>query len=118
MFIQAINATGAIRPTSPWAFCEYIPVEDPRYTSHYALMLTNLCLFPSNTAQFSYRPENIIRGPLSAGAYTGPGNISAFADDPLDWDVGVDAVPPRASGKISVTLRYAGRGIPRALEDY
>lgn len=118
MYIPAIDATGAIHPTSPWAFYEYLPVEDPRYTSHYGLVLTNLCLFPSNTAQFSYKPENIVRGPLSGSAFEGAGNISAFTDDRLDWDSGVEAAPPRPTGKISVTLHYAGRGVPRPLGEY
>jgi|SRR5579863_6107386 len=118
MFTPAIDATGAIQPTNPWAFYEYLPVEDPRYTSHYGLVLTNLCLFPSNMAQFSYKPENIIRGPLSIAMFPGPGNISAFTGELLDWDTGVEATPSRPSGKISVTLHYAGRGTPRPLEDY
>jgi hypothetical protein len=117
MFIPAIDATGAIQPTSPWAFYGYLPVEDPRYTSHYGLVLTNLCLFPSNMAQFSYKPENIIRGPHSAAVFCGPGN-SAFTGELLDWDTGVDVAPSGPSGKISVTLHYAGRGVPRPLEDY
>ncbi len=119
MFIPAVDATGAIQPINPWAFYEYLPVEDPRYTPHYGLVLTNLCLLPSNTAQFSYKPENIVRGPLSIAVFRGtPGNISAFTDDLLDWDAGVEAAPPRPSGKISVTFHYAGRGVPRPLGDY
>jgi hypothetical protein len=119
MFIPAINATGAIQPMSPWAFCEYLPAEDPRYTSHYGLVLANTCFFPSNTAQFSYKPENVVRGPLFSGVVSrGPSNLSTFTEEPLDWDTGVEHAPPRPSGKISVTFRYAGRGTPRPLADY
>ena len=32
-------------------------------------------------------------------------------------DAGVEAAPPRPSGTIPVTLHYAGRGVPRPLED-
>ena len=116
MFIQAIDATGAIQPTHPWAFYECLPVNDPRYTTQLALVLTNPCLFPSNTAQFSYKPENIIRGPLSLTMFRGPGNISAFTDEPLDWETGIEVAPPRHSGTIQVA-HYAGRGV-QATEDY
>ena len=124
MLLPAVNATGSIQPGNPWAFYEYLQPEDQRYASR--LMLAQglvlaggfYLLLPSNTAQFSYKPENIIRGPLSMTTFRGPGNISAFTDDLLDWDIGVEAAPPRPSGKISVTLHYAGRGVPRPLEDY
>jgi hypothetical protein len=125
MVLPAVNATGSIQPSNPWAFYEYLQPEDPRYTSHHGLVLSQglvlaggFYLLPSTTAQFSYKPENIIRGPLSMATFRGPGNISSFTDDLLDWDAGVEAAPPRPSGKISVTLRYAGRGVPRPLEDY
>jgi hypothetical protein len=126
MILPAVNATGSIQPSNPWAFYEYLQPEDPRYRSHHGLVIsssfvlaTGLYLLPSNTVQFSYKPENIIRGPLSIASLRGPSNnLSAFADDLLDWDAGVGAAPPRPSGKISVTLHYAGRGVPRRLEDY
>ena len=46
------------------------------------------------------------------------GNISAFIDDLLDWDSGIVAAPLRPSGRISVTLRYDGKGVPRPLDEY
>lgn len=116
MLLPAVNATGSLEPSNPWAFCEYLPAEDLRYTSHYGLVLAGL--FPSNTAGFSYKPENIIRGPLLASTPRSPSSISAFTDDLLDWDMGIEVRPLRPSGKISVTLRYAGRVGPRPLEDY
>jgi hypothetical protein len=124
MVFPAINATGSFQPSNPWAFYEYLQPEDQRCTSHHGLvlaqglMLAGFYPLPSNTAQFSYKPENIIRGPLSIAASRGLGNISAFTDDLLDWDAGVEAAPPRPSGKISVTLHYAGRGVPRPLGEY
>lgn len=124
MLLPAFNATGGIQPSNPWAFYEYLQPEDLRYTSHHGavlaqdLVLAGFYLLPSNTARFSYKPENIIRGPLSMAAFRGPGNISAFADGLVDRETGVGEAPPRPSGKISVTLHYAGRGAPRPLEDY
>ena len=56
--------------------------------------------------------------PALHGHVSGPGNISSFIDDLLDWDTGIDVAPPRPSGKISVTLHFAGRGAPRPLGDY
>lgn len=124
MLLPAFNATGGIQPGNPWAFYEYLRMEGQGDTSHHGLVLSQdlvlagFYLLPSNTARFSYRPENIIRGPLSMAPFRGPGNISAFADELVDWDTGVGDAPPRPSGKISVTLHYAGRGAPRPLEDY
>ena len=124
MILPAFNSTGSIQPSNPWAFYEYLRPEDQGDTSYRCLMLSQglllggFYLSPSNTAQFSYKPENIIRGPLFMATFRRPGNISAFTEDPLDWDAGVGAAPPRPSGKISVTLHYAGRGAPRPLEDY
>lgn len=117
MIFPVVNSTGNIQPSYPWAFYEYPQTAEPRGMSNYGLMLTSL-LFPSNTAQLSYRPENIIRGPLSIAGIAGFGDISAFSDSPLNWDVGVEVAPPRPSGKISVTIHYAGRGVPRPIDDY
>ena len=119
MVLPAINATGSIQPSNPWAFYEYLQPEDQRYTSDRGRVLAGgFYLLPSTTAQFSYKPENIIRGPLFMATVRGFGNISAFTDDLIDWDAGVEAAPPRPSGKISVTLHYGGRGTPRPLGDY
>ena len=117
MLLPAVNATGSIQPSNPWAFCEYLQPEDPRYTAH-GLTLSHGLVLATGTAQFSYKPENIIRGPLSITPHRGkPGMISAFTDDQLDWDARVEAAPPRPSGKLSVTLRFAGRGVPSPFGD-
>ena len=123
MLIPAIDATGGIQLASPSAFYEFLDIEDPRYASHHGLVLpqdlsTGFYAVASNTAAFSYKPENMIRGPLHVTAFRGPGNISAFTDELLDWDTGVEAAPARPSRKLSVTLRYVGRSVPRPLEDY
>ena len=82
MVLPAINATGSIEPSSPWAFYEYLQPEDQRYTSHHGLVLSQglvlaggFYLLPSTAAQFSYKPENIIRGPLSMATLRGSGKI-------------------------------------------
>ncbi len=39
------------------------------------------------------------------------------AEELLNWDFAVEAAPKRPSGKLTVTLKYAGRGTPRPFED-
>lgn len=118
MLLSAVNATGGFQPETPWAFYEYLRQEDIQYAYGRTLLLTGFYLVPSNTAAVSYKPENVIRGPLSILGFPEIGNISAFTSDLLDWEAGVATAPQRPSGKISVTLHYAGRGTPRPLEDY
>jgi hypothetical protein len=38
-------------------------------------------------------------------------------DEILDWDVIVEVAPMRASGALTVTLEYAGRGVPLPFDD-
>ncbi len=43
--------------------------------------------------------------------------LPASAEDLLDWDLSIQAPPPRLSGTISVSLRYAGPSIPTPVPD-
>lgn len=46
---------------------------------------------------------------------SGPSPVST--EELLDWDTAIKTPPPRPSGSISVTLRYAGRSTPSPVTD-
>src|SRR5260370_29852562 len=58
------------------------------------------------------RPEGLILGPSSIVAQRLAGPSSFYSDDLLNWDFAVEAAPKRPAGTLTVTLKYAGRGIP------
>ena len=43
--------------------------------------------------------------------------VLSDGDDTLDWDVWIEAPPPRPTGTILVKLEFAGRGKPAPVED-
>lgn len=118
LLLPAANATGSVQPRTPWAFYEFLQAGDNRYACNSLLPNSGPYAVQSNTAVVWFNPENVIRGPLAIVTFRESGNISAFTDDLLDWDSGIVAAPLRPSGRISVTLRYDGKGVPRPLDEY
>jgi hypothetical protein len=45
------------------------------------------------------------------------GPLALAEEDVLDWDAHVVPPPPRASGRVTVRLRFAGRTKPIAFDD-
>ena len=56
--------------------------------------------------------------PFSSGVQRKQISPSAvFEDELLHWDVALEVMPKRPSGKVQVNIRYRGRGTPTPLKD-
>jgi hypothetical protein len=70
----------------------------------------------SSGRYFAVRFRNAIQSP-AVKRYDRSLPSPASTEDLLDWDVAIQTPPPRPSGTISVTLKYAGRSIPSPAAD-
>lgn len=63
------------------------------------------------------KPESRILSPISLGVQGRPIPSESYLDELLDWDAALEVAPARPSGKLTVTLAYAGRATPSPTRD-
>jgi|ERR1035441_5614184 hypothetical protein len=63
------------------------------------------------------RPEDLILSPSFVSPRWSATPPDCSMDEILDWDFFAGPDPVRPSGTITVTLEYAGRGVPAEVED-
>jgi len=110
MPVPTANAVATLHMGMP---AIYAPAADPEYVKREIekLFARDIEVLSDN------RPERQIWTPTSVNPQWGPAPTDFWADELLDWDAGIRVAPPRPSGKLPVTLEYAGGAVPSPTVD-